>query len=242
MMLLREGGIERLLRRLRFVGDGTSETDHMNFIVRADDRRKILAVLLRRVDERRMGRCALQSDAGVVSQHPAAAGARSRSWLASGSADHAVPAAALPTSYDELLRSLPSRLRTSIRSARRDLEAKYLVEFGRYVHHEELPEALEPLYRNHAGRWQAKGEQGVFVSDRKRDFYAAAQRESARRRTSPVLLPQARRKGCRPAVLFRARGDRYPAAGGFRHRLCEAERRQCLASDGLRAADCRWRA
>lgn len=38
--------------------------------------------------------------------------------------------------------------------------------------HEELPKALDALYRNHGGRWQAKGQQGVFVSEKKRDFYA----------------------------------------------------------------------
>ena len=85
----------------------------------------------------------------------------------------------LPATYDELLRSLPSRMRTSIRSARRELETRFKVEFGRYVRHEDLPGALETLYRNHAGRWKAKGEQGVFVSDRKRAFYEQLSEPSA---------------------------------------------------------------
>ena len=171
MMVQREGGLGRILRRLRFVGDGTSETDHMNFIVRADDRRNILAALLAAVDD-------LGWDVAYFSQMPEESAntsqlleyAADRGWLLDRRT-MPCPRRQLPTSYDELLRSLPSRMRTSIRSARRELEAKFKVDFGRYARLEDLPEALETLYRNHAGRWRAKGEQGVFVSDRKRAFY-----------------------------------------------------------------------
>ena len=171
MMVQREGGLGKLMRRLRFVGDGTSETDHTNFIVRADDRRNILAALLAAVDD-------IGWDMAYFSQMPEESAntlqllehATDRGWLV----DRRImpcPRRHLPTSYDELLRSLPSRMRTSIRSARRELEAKFKVDFGQYERHEDLPEALEALYRNHAGRWKAKGEEGVFVSDRKRAFY-----------------------------------------------------------------------
>lgn len=171
LMVQREGGLGKLLRRLRFVGDGTSETDHMNFIVRADDRRSILAALLAAIDD-------IGWDVAYFSQMPEESAntvqllehAAQRGWRL----DRQIipcPRRRLPTSYDELLRSLPSRMRTSIRSARRDLEANFKVDFGRYTRHEDLPEALEALYRNHAGRWKAKGELGVFVSDRKRVFY-----------------------------------------------------------------------
>ena len=171
MMVQREGGLGRLLRRLRFVGDGTSETDHMNFIVRADDRRNILAALLDAVDD-------LGWDVAYFSQMPEESAntlqllehAARRGWLLD-QRKMPCPRRQLPASYDELLRALPSRMRTSIRSARRELEARFKVEFGRYERHEDLPGALETLYLNHAGRWKAKGEQGVFVSDRKRAFY-----------------------------------------------------------------------
>ncbi len=171
MMVQREGGLGRLLRRLRFVGDGTSETDHMNFIVRADDQRNTLAALLEAVD-------GLGWDVAYFSQMPQESAntvqllehAARRGWLLDRRS-MPCPRRNLPASYDELLRSLPSRMRTSIRSARRELEARFKVEFGQYVRHEDLPMALEALYRNHAGRWKAKGEQGVFVSGRKRAFY-----------------------------------------------------------------------
>ncbi len=51
MMISREGLAGRLFRRMRFVGDGTGETDHMNFIVDQEEREQILASLLSAIDE-----------------------------------------------------------------------------------------------------------------------------------------------------------------------------------------------
>lgn len=171
MMIQREGSLDRLLRRLRFIGDGTSETDHMNFIVRADGRARIFAALLDAIDK-------IGWEVAYFSQMPEHSAntvqllehAARRGWLVDQQLVPC-PRRALPGTSDELLRSLPSRLRTSIRSARRELESRHRLEFGRYERRDELPEALEALYRNHAGRWQAKGEHGVFVRDGKRAFY-----------------------------------------------------------------------
>jgi CelD/BcsL family acetyltransferase involved in cellulose biosynthesis len=173
MMVQREGGLERALRRLRFIGDGTSETDHMNFIVTGGDRAGVLATLLDAIDH-------LSWDVAYFSQMPAGSHntlqllehADRRGWLL----DHLAvpcPRRRLPATYEELQRSLPGRLRTSIRSARRELESLYKVEFGQVLSVEELPHTLQSLYRNHASRWSAKGEEGVFVNAKKRDFYAA---------------------------------------------------------------------
>jgi len=145
----------------------------MNFVVEQDDRSRILSTLLRAIST-------LPWDVAHFNQIPEKSDnvvqlldyASREGWLLDRG-EVACPRRAIPPSYDELLRSLPSRLRTSVRSARRDLEAKHKLEFGLYASDDELPGALETLYRNHAGRWQAKGERGVFVDDRKRAFYSA---------------------------------------------------------------------
>lgn len=171
MMVKREGGVERILRRLRFIGDGTSETDHMSFVVHADCRRDVMAQILGAIDT-------LDWDVAYFSQMPEQSSntlqllehACRSGWIV----DRLLvpcPRRTLPGLYEDLLKSLPSRLRTSIRSSRRDLEALHLVEFGRVQRREEIPDALEALYRNHASRWQSKGRAGVFVSENKRDFY-----------------------------------------------------------------------
>lgn len=172
MMLTREGGLSRAVRRLRFVGDGTSETDHMNFIVDAEDREGILDALLNGIED-------LPWQLAHFSQMPERSEntqqllrrAQAKGWLTD---TWAVPCPrnVLPDSPEALMKILPSRLRTALRSARRDLAAVHDVEFGMITSQDELPAALESLYRNHASRWQAKGEQGVFVDSRKREFYA----------------------------------------------------------------------
>jgi CelD/BcsL family acetyltransferase involved in cellulose biosynthesis len=85
-----------------------------------------------------------------------------------------VPCAArtLPDDYNGLLASLPSRFRTSLRSTRKRLGEAFAIEFGRHDDPEEFSSALETLYRNHASRWAAKDQAGVFVSEKKRRFYS----------------------------------------------------------------------
>jgi CelD/BcsL family acetyltransferase involved in cellulose biosynthesis len=172
MMLSREAGIGRIFRRLRFIGDGTFETDHMNFLVGAGDRSGVLAALLVAIDS-------LPWDIAHFSQIPRESEhtqqlldfASSRGWLLSAS-EVPCPRRTLPESYDGLMRSLPSRMRTAIRSARRNLEESYSMEFGMCTDRDDLPTFLEALYRNHTSRWQSKGREGVFVGERKRLFYS----------------------------------------------------------------------
>jgi CelD/BcsL family acetyltransferase involved in cellulose biosynthesis len=173
MMLLREGHLGRIFRRLRFIGDGTSETDHMSFIIDAEHADGVLRQLLIGVE-------ALSWDIAHFNQMPEQSRntlallefASERGWLVS-TAPVPCPIRVLPASYDELLKSLPSRLRTAIRSARRQLAERHQVEFGQLQRPDELAPALAALYRNHASRWQARGEEGVFVDSRKRNFYSA---------------------------------------------------------------------
>jgi CelD/BcsL family acetyltransferase involved in cellulose biosynthesis len=96
--------------------------------------------------------------------------AASSGWLL-GVQTSPSPLRRLPESYDDLLRSMPSRFRTSLRSSRRRLLDAHDVQFGLHETRQELPEALAVLFRNHASRWETKGQQGVFVDRRKRDFY-----------------------------------------------------------------------
>lgn len=171
LMVMREGGIARVLRRLRFIGDGTSETDHMNLLADAADRERIVSGLIDRI-------AALPWDIAHFSQMPESS-ENTRQLLEAASARHwtidsvasPCPRCVLPRSPEDLLRMLPSRLRTAIRSSRRTIGEEHALEFGRHLDPAELPSALESLYQNHASRWEVKGEAGVFVDPRKRAFY-----------------------------------------------------------------------
>lgn len=183
MMTTREGGIGRLLRRLRFIGDGTSETDHMNLIVDTENREATVSALIEGIDS-------INWDIAYFSQMPEASSntrqllrtAADLGWTMD-SATSPCPRCVLPDSSEALMRLLPSRLRTAIRSSRRALATSHSVQFGRHLDSAELPSALETLYRNHASRWEAKGEAGVFVDPRKRSFYSELSRDLLRDET-----------------------------------------------------------
>ena len=177
MMLTREGTLGRVFRRLRFIGDGTSETDHMNFIVDASDRERIVSALLDKIEGLpwQLAHFCQMPESSQITQQLLRRCA-DRGWL-SDTAIAPCPRCILPGTSEDLLKALPSRLRTAIRSASRQLASHHNVEFGMHEQFDELPSALETLYRNHAGRWQAKMEQGVFVDPRKRQFYSALSRK-----------------------------------------------------------------
>lgn len=164
-------------RVLLFVGDGTWESDHMNLVLRRDRRAEALAALLAALET-------LAWDAVHFNQVPDSsetardlvAWAESKG-LAVDVARSPCPRRNLPQTYDALLATLQSRFRTSLRSSRRKLGERYRLEFGLHEDPVGFPEALQALFRNHASRWAAKGQAGVFADPRKRAFYELLVRE-----------------------------------------------------------------
>jgi CelD/BcsL family acetyltransferase involved in cellulose biosynthesis len=82
----------------------------------------------------------------------------------------------MPDDAGEVMRRLPARVRSSLRASQRRLTAGHTLRFGLHDQPEGLNEALAALYRNHASRWQAKGQGGVFVDDRKKNLYERVSR------------------------------------------------------------------
>lgn len=179
LMLERNHRLGVPIRLLRFIGDGTFETDHMGWLVDRAEAPSIRESLHGAIAE-------LEWDVALFNQMPEGAAhtahllefTKQKRWRAVID-KVACPRRTLPESYETLLASMPSRFRTSLRSSRRKLQQDHQLEFGLHEREEELPEALDALFANHATRWQAKGQEGVFVNPRKREFYA---------RLTPALL------------------------------------------------------
>lgn len=171
MMLASERRLGIPIKCLRFIGDGTFETDHMNFILRQD-----VAVAVRDAIFDTLG--TLHWDVAVFSNIPENSptiGAV-ESWARAQSMPFdkittACPYRELPDTFDALVASMPSRFRTSIRSTRRKLAAKHRVEFGLHEDPGEFDNALESLFANHESRWRSRGQSGVFENAKRRDFY-----------------------------------------------------------------------
>lgn len=172
MMTGRESRYGIPFKALRFVGDGTYETDHIGFLLDKDEADNVTPLLLTAIG-------GLEWDLAFFSQVPdgSATASALREWIQSTnlrSKENRIPCAArtLPGDYNGLLASLPSRFRTTLRSTRKRLAEGYAMEFGRHEAPAEFSSALETLYRNHASRWAAKNQDGVFVSEKKRRFYS----------------------------------------------------------------------
>lgn len=157
---------------LRFIGDGTAETDHMNFLARKTDRAAVVARMLEQVDADPVW------DAARLNQLPKPSRNADDlvAWCARKGLLHEVveapcPIRRVPKSFDELLGTLQSRFRGKLRSTRKKLEETYRIEFGLHQDPDSFSEALETLYRNHASRWEGKGQKGVFVAEARRAFY-----------------------------------------------------------------------
>jgi CelD/BcsL family acetyltransferase involved in cellulose biosynthesis len=159
------------VRVLRFIGDGTGETDHMHFLVARAARDEVLPRLLDAI-------AALDWDVAEFNQMPEAAATTAAllAWIDARRLDRHVervpcPVRHLPAAKDAVLAALPARLRTSIRSSRRKLQQRHVVEFGRHDRPEEVADALEAFFANHASRWQGKGQAGAFAHAARRGFY-----------------------------------------------------------------------
>ena len=158
-------------RVLHFIGDGTSETDHIDFLIEPSAAARATPPLLDAL-------AALPWDVAAFNAMPDSSPnlARLKDWIARNRwfvSEQSVPCSVrrLPATFDQLLAELPARLRTGVRSTRRRLEQGHRVEFGLHERPDEIDEALTSLFANHTSRWQGKGKSGVFDNARKRSFY-----------------------------------------------------------------------
>jgi CelD/BcsL family acetyltransferase involved in cellulose biosynthesis len=160
------------MRCLRFIGDGTFETDHSTLVADAAEPERVHVALLDELLRQPW-------DVAVLANVPESSHlARvlpdwcQRSRLLAETTSVPCPLRAVPESFEALLASLPSRFRTSIRSTRRKLAGANEVEFGLHDDPAEFGAALQALFDNHESRWRAKGQSGVFVKPQRREFYS----------------------------------------------------------------------
>lgn len=165
------------LRALRLFGDGTHDSDYLDFIVPRGEEEPVLAAFWRWL---RSGKAPIRYDVAQWNEMPVASpGYAVARRLAEDSGAYldeervGCVVAALPESYEGYVASLKPRMRTKVRSLRRALEEKHRVALVR-CDETTLAPTLESLFRLHERRWAARGEGGVFASPPKRVFYHAA--------------------------------------------------------------------
>jgi len=177
------GGIR--VRVLRFLGDGTHDSDYLDFIVPRGDEGSVLPAFWAWL---RGGAGPLKYDLArwnempVTSPHVAIA--RGLAAASGGLLDEervGCVVAPLAGSWDAYVARLSPRMRTKVRSLRRNLESGRSVSLRRAATEKELDQALDSLFTLHERRWATRGESGVFRGTEKRAFYRSMGRALLRR-------------------------------------------------------------
>jgi CelD/BcsL family acetyltransferase involved in cellulose biosynthesis/peptidoglycan/xylan/chitin deacetylase (PgdA/CDA1 family) len=163
----------RTYRTLAFIGDGSADSDYLDFIVERGFEAPVLTAFFRHL-ERDLARGVVLrlNDIPATSPHVPLLRqlATNAFWT-----QEPVPCATmtLPSTWDEFLGTLRPRFRTKVRSVLRNLESRAAVRFGFCETAADLERLLPALYDLHTRRWNADGQPGVFGWTQKRDFYEA---------------------------------------------------------------------
>jgi CelD/BcsL family acetyltransferase involved in cellulose biosynthesis len=161
------------IRRLRFVGDGSWDSNNLDVTARPGQAAACAQALLAWLDSGSWWDvCALNTlPADSPSLDPLLDGLRERQWACRV---YPRPNAVLtlPTTWETYLRQLPrSRLR-DIKYRSRRVRKRYNVRLLKCATVEDLPTYLDALFDLHQRRWTAQGEPGRFSMPERRQFYA----------------------------------------------------------------------
>jgi CelD/BcsL family acetyltransferase involved in cellulose biosynthesis/peptidoglycan/xylan/chitin deacetylase (PgdA/CDA1 family) len=159
-------------RVLRFIGDGTYDSDYLDFIVPRGLEESVLAAFFENLKQSHKDWDALQLNEipeGALSLHFLRGLKGTSRWL---HRQEQVPAGVrnLPSTWDEFLQTLKPRFRTSVRACLRNLE-QWNGAFEVLSAEADISLWLSDLYDLHSDRWSLRKQSGVFAKRGKRDFY-----------------------------------------------------------------------
>jgi peptidoglycan/xylan/chitin deacetylase (PgdA/CDA1 family)/CelD/BcsL family acetyltransferase involved in cellulose biosynthesis len=166
---------------LAFVGDGSNDSDYLDFIVATGYEEPVLGAFRRHWAESvPKGVTLLLNEIPATSRNlpllKRLAAEERHLWTETERPCSAIP---LPESWEAYLGQLRPRFRTKVRSVLRNLEDRGEISFGFCRNDEEIQRMLPVLFDQHGRRWAQDGKPGVFGWEEKRKFYRAV---------SPLLL------------------------------------------------------
>ena len=164
------------LKFLCLLGDGTKDSDSLDFIVRSGCEQEFAAAVLDWCTQHR-AEWDLLSLNTVPAESPAAKALgtelAARRWICwQRENDHQV--VHLPGNWEEYFSGLSRKMRKEINQKTRRIEKNYQSIRRRCQSQEELPHFLEQLFDLHTKRWSLRHEAGSFSLPARRQFYAEA--------------------------------------------------------------------
>ena len=162
----------RRARLLKFLGDGTHDSDYLDFIVPREQGAPVLEAFFEHLK-------LLQNDwdALQLNEMPEASptldflrGLREQMRWLFGKEEVPCGVRSLPAKWEEFLQTLKPRFRTSVRACLRNLE-QWNGAFEVLTSSAETSSWLSELYELHSDRWALRKQAGVFANQNKRNFY-----------------------------------------------------------------------
>lgn len=167
----------RGMKVLRLVGDGSADSDDLDFIVLPGYEREVAQAFMAWAETQPWGWCEFNSiSPRSLTINFVLEELKARRWK------HLVGSRPfftikLPNSWEQYLKQLSSKERAKVGIRLRRLQSRYEVRFRRCESVEQLPAFLEPLFSLHQKRWVSKGEPGSFSLPERRKFYYEMTRE-----------------------------------------------------------------
>ncbi len=160
------------VRTLQLLGDGSWDSDYLDWICRPGAEPEVVRALLDHIDGWPDWDVLCLNEVPVESPCLAAIRdeCRHRRWRA---AEARTPCAytPLPRDWDAFLGSLKPRFRSKVRSLVRAVGGDLAAVLEYCPSASELDSWLEVLFDLHTRRWQSQGQDGVFGQPGKREFY-----------------------------------------------------------------------
>jgi hypothetical protein len=156
---------------LRMVGDGSEDSDDLDFIVCPGYEHAVATGFLDWAEKKSWHICELN----CLSPRSAVAARllqelRVRGWR-HVRRDRVRVTVQLPDSWELFLKQLSSKERGKVGYFLRRLETRHRLRFRRCETEEELPECLDTLFALHQKRWESRGERGSFSMPERVQFY-----------------------------------------------------------------------
>lgn len=164
---------------LQLLGDGSTDSDNLDFIVQRGKESAFLRAVLDWLAQHSADWDILELNT-VPEQSPVAMALQNelseRRWHCwRRETDHDV--IPLPSTWDAYLERVSKNMRSSISTKLRRLEKRYAVRLRRCEALHELDPSLEKFYEMHTSRWRLRDEPGSFLLPERRKFYSQMGRD-----------------------------------------------------------------
>ncbi len=200
---------------MRMIGDGSADSDYLDFVIRPDVRSNVASVLCEwMVSDSRPDVLEFRELPQRSLLPPTFRRLAERRKLSLRVEHGLCGVVNLPKTFDEFLQSRQSRFRTKLRALLKKLDnGSFHVETQ--VAPRALRRRLRSLFALHQARWLGAGAQGVFSHRAKRDFYAHFVPRFARRGWLRLYSLRSGNSYLAHQLCFGLRGVTYLLQEGF---------------------------